>query len=74
MRIYGIKYEIIMSEKPFDTFLIPNTFDIHKFCAIIAVGGDGTFHEVVNGMMQRKDKKKIPVGFIGNGSGNDTLK
>ena len=38
----------------------------------MAVGGDGTFHEVVNGMLKRKDKKKIPVGFLPNGSANDT--
>jgi diacylglycerol kinase family enzyme len=40
----------------------------------VAVGGDGTYHEVVNGMLHREDKKKIPVGFIPNGSGNDTLR
>ena len=28
-------------------------------------------HEVANGMMHRADKKRIPLGFIPNGSGND---
>lgn len=37
----------------------------------MAVGGDGTVHEVVNGMLHRADKKKIPMAFIPNGSGND---
>lgn len=41
---------------------------------MIAVGGDGTLHEVVNGMMFRKDKKRIPIAFIPNGSGNDTCR
>jgi diacylglycerol kinase family enzyme len=41
---------------------------------LIAVGGDGTLHEVVNGMMFRKDKKRIPIAFIPNGSGNDTCR
>ena len=46
--------------------------DIEKYSALAAVGGDGTFHEVVNGMLHRKDKRKLPIAFIGNGSGNDT--
>ena len=47
--------------------------DIDRISAIVAVGGDGTFHEVANGMLQRPDKKRVPIAFIGNGSGNDTL-
>lgn len=39
---------------------------------LVAVGGDGSFHEVVNGMLARPDKKKIPIGLVPNGSGNDT--
>ena len=38
---------------------------------MVAVGGDGTMHEVVNGMLHRKDKKRLPIAFIPNGSGND---
>ena len=45
-----------------------------KYSAMVAVGGDGTYHEVVNGMLHRKDKRKIPVAFIPNGSGNDNLR
>lgn len=39
---------------------------------LVAAGGDGSYHEVVNGMLARTDKKKIPIGLIPNGSGNDT--
>ncbi len=35
--------------------------------AIVAVGGDGTAHEVVNGLMD----KSVPFGYIPSGSGND---
>ena len=39
----------------------------------MAVGGDGTLHEVINGMLQREDAQKIPISFIPNGSGNDLV-
>lgn len=39
---------------------------------LVAAGGDGSYHEVVNGMLARQDKKKLPIGMIPNGSGNDT--
>jgi diacylglycerol kinase (ATP) len=35
---------------------------------IIAVGGDGTIHEVMNGVIQHK---QVILGFIPGGSGND---
>ena len=45
--------------------------DIDQYSSIMAVGGDGTCHEVLNGMMRRSDKKKVPICFIPNGTGND---
>ncbi len=39
--------------------------------AVIAVGGDGTIHEVFNGI---KDHESIPLGFISGGSGNDIVR
>lgn len=42
-------------------------FSQKKDCTgIVAVGGDGTFSEVLNGI-----DTKIPMGFISSGSGND---
>lgn len=35
--------------------------------AIIVIGGDGTIHEVVNGLIDRK----VPIVYIPGGSGND---
>ena len=31
-------------------------------------------HEVINGMMFRKDQKKVPIAFVPNGTGNDLCK
>lgn len=37
---------------------------------IVVVGGDGTLHDVVNGL-QELGRSDIPVGYIPNGTGND---
>lgn len=56
------------------TWELAQNLVIGNYSALIAVGGDGTYHEVVNGMLHRADKQKLPLGFIPNGSGNDTLR
>lgn len=38
---------------------------------IIAMGGDGTVHEVVNGIMQLPEDKRPVLGVVPVGSGND---
>jgi len=38
---------------------------------IIALGGDGTAHEVVNGLMQIAEEKRPVMGIVPIGSGND---
>lgn len=52
---------------------LTNTFNIKSFDAIIAIGGDGTMHEVINGMMDRGDKKTLPIGLIPGGTGNSYM-
>jgi YegS/Rv2252/BmrU family lipid kinase len=46
---------------------------LEEFDAICIVGGDGTFHEVINGMLNRSDKKRLPLGFIPAGTGNSLM-
>jgi diacylglycerol kinase (ATP) len=45
--------------------------DFDSYDALIIVGGDGTTNEVITGMLRREDKKRLPIGVIPNGSGND---
>ena len=71
----GLSFTYFESTRPFMTWELAETgIPLNDYSAIIAVGGDGTYHDVVNGMLHRADKIRVPVGFIPNGSGNDTLR
>ncbi len=43
----------------------------HGYERIIAMGGDGTVHEVVNGIMQLPEGRRPVLGVVPVGSGND---
>ena len=47
--------------------------DLSKYNGILIIGGDGSMHEAVNGLLNRKDKQQIPIGLIPGGSGNAFL-
>jgi diacylglycerol kinase (ATP) len=47
--------------------------DLDEYEGLLALGGDGTFHEVVNRMLDLYDGKKILVGMIPRGSGHSFL-
>jgi len=52
---------------------IIQNLDFNNKDAILVLGGDGTMHEVINGMLNRKDNAKIPIGNLPTGSGNSLL-
>jgi YegS/Rv2252/BmrU family lipid kinase len=49
---------------------IGKTEALEAYDCIGVIGGDGTVHEVINGLMQRFRPFAIPLGFIPAGSGN----
>ena len=44
--------------------------DILKYQQIIVCGGDGTFNEIVNGLIQSHKFQIPPIGFLPGGTGN----
>ena len=44
------------------------------YSVVIAIGGDGTVHEIVNGLMRLDADKRPALGIIPCGSGNDTCR
>lgn len=62
-----------ISEKPGDSVILAKEAAAHGYDLIIALGGDGTSFEVLNGIMQSPGKKPA-LSFIPSGSGNSFLR
>ena len=45
--------------------------EARDFDSVIALGGDGVIHEVVNGLMDRDENDRPQLGIVPMGSGND---
>ena len=46
------------------------TSDLSQYSAIAVMGGDGTMHEVVNGLLSRADRALPPLALLPAGTGN----
>lgn len=49
---------------------LARTCDLGGCDAFCVIGGDGTVHEVVNGILDRREPHSVPLGFIPGGTGN----
>ena len=47
--------------------------DMTNYDGFCCIGGDGTMHEAINGLLKRKDKKRFPLGLITGGTGNSFM-
>ena len=52
---------------------IAHTTNFSDLDCICAIGGDGTLHEIINGMFSRPDKLTLPLAQIPAGTGNSFL-
>jgi len=52
---------------------ISKTVSLEGMDGLCAIGGDGTMHELINGIMSREDGKRIPIGLITGGTGNSFM-
>ncbi|MFA9392953.1 MAG: diacylglycerol kinase family protein [Prolixibacteraceae bacterium] len=72
----GFDFEMVRTEKPKHAISLTISKIEQGYRNIIAIGGDGTLHEVVNGIMQQKsvDVSSILLAMISVGTGNDWIK
>lgn len=71
LRDAGIRYEETFEEEPGQAIPIAEDATRAGYDVIVAVGGDGTVHEVVNGIMRAGVKEQPAVAIIPGGTGND---
>jgi len=68
-----LDYEVISTERPGHAIELAHAAAMDNIDFVIAVGGDGTANEVLNGLMQAwvEGHKNSSMGIIGIGRGND---
>ena len=71
--------ERLLHNLPHNTVLTERTGHAESLAAkarrydlVVAVGGDGTTHEVLNGLMKISERSRPALGLLPTGSGNDT--
>jgi diacylglycerol kinase (ATP) len=70
----GIQFELKVSEFSGHAITLGREFDPSKFDGIVAVGGDGTLFEILNGLLKSNPDFDLPVGQIPVGTGNSFIK
>mgnify|MGYP001178523747 FL=1 len=70
----GIEFDLAKTSAPLDAVVIAEKAAA-KYNTVVAVGGDGTVHEVVNGLLRAsKEHETIALGVIPLGNGDDFAK
>ncbi len=65
--------KLIFTEYPGHATKIAQDFSEGDYKGIIIIGGDGTYNEVINGVLTRKDQQLPILGFVPGGSGNSLI-
>ncbi len=69
----GAELTVLETEYAGHTRDFAREVDIEGYDGFCMVGGDGTMHEAINGIMTRKDGQQLPIGLITGGTGNSFM-
>ena len=70
----GIKFDVAATSAPLEAREFAQQAP-QKYSRIIAIGGDGTINEIVNGLMRASgEHETIPLGIVPLGNGDDFAK
>jgi YegS/Rv2252/BmrU family lipid kinase len=74
LRNIGLKFDHHLTEAPGHASKLAGDAARQGCEFIVAVGGDGTIHEIVNGLYHTGDISNITLGIIGTGTGSDYIR
>ncbi|HYN89147.1 MAG TPA: diacylglycerol kinase family protein, partial [Ardenticatenaceae bacterium] len=73
----GVRYAVVRTERPGHATALAEGAAADGWGAVVAVGGDGTIHEVANGLTRAATHHGTtppPLGIVSTGTGNDFVK
>src|SRR5262249_16221838 len=71
----GLRVDVIASTEPGHTAELAGEAYQQGYRKFLAVGGDGTAHELINGVFARDDgRQRVALGFLALGTGNSFLR
>lgn len=66
----GASLDVHVTQQRGHATSLAETLELKGYDGLCVIGGDGTVHEVANGLMNRRDGVTIPLGLIPAGTGN----
>jgi YegS/Rv2252/BmrU family lipid kinase len=71
--LHGFEYDIVRTERPQHAISLAQEAVFEGSEEVVAVGGDGTANEVINGLMHalKDEESTARMGIVGVGRGND---
>ena len=76
MKKYDMSFKIVTTHYPGHEIILVQEAVFKGYFNLICIGGDGTLHHIVNGIMhlEKNDREKIRLAVIPTGTGNDWVK
>ena len=71
---YGLDYDLVRTERPWHAAELAEEAAAGGYTVVVAVGGDGTANEVLNGLMRARaalGASGVAMGMLTVGRGND---
>ncbi len=70
LRDCGVELDVVVSQHPQHVYELTHQFEPANYHGAVAVGGDGTLFELINGLMRTHGRIPFPIGQIPVGTGN----